>query len=160
MRIISPLSMPAGMLMRISSCFRKTPWPLHSGHFSFGIFPLPSHMAQARTEVNCPRMELRVSWTLPPPLHVVHFSSSVPGFAPFPLQSWQVETFAIKTVRVVPNTASLKEISRSMEMSRPRGVCALPPLPEKMSPKISPKSNSAPCPKPCWNPLKSNPPNP
>ena len=159
-RIISPWSMPAGMFIFISSCLRRVPRPLHSWHFSFGILPLPSQTAHARTEVNCPRMELRVSWTLPLPLHIAHFSNSVPCFAPFPLQSAHVETFAIRTLRLVPKTASLKEISKSIEMSRPLGICCRAPRPENISPKISPKSNSAPCPpNPCWKPLKSNPPN-
>src|SRR3989344_8749437 len=98
----------------------------------------------------------------PLPLQVLQVSSSVPDFAPVPLQREHVETFAMRTLRVVPKTASLNGTSRSMEMSRPLGVraCALLP-PPKISPKISPKSNSTPpLPKPWPKPLKSNPPNP
>ena len=45
---------------------------------------------------------MRVSCMRPLPLQALHVSSSVPGFAPFPLQNVQVETFAMSTVRAVP----------------------------------------------------------
>src|SRR3989344_8819945 len=123
--------MPAGIFILISSCLRRVPWPLHSWRFSLGIFPVPSQTVQARPLVNCPRIEWRASCTLPLPLHVVHVSIVVPGFAPEPRQRLHLETFEIKTLRLVPNTAALKENFKSIEISRPPGGCWRAPRPEK-----------------------------
>src|SRR5262245_40358784 len=111
MRIISPPSMPAGIVTLISSCRFKTPRPLQLSQGVEGILPVPSQLAQVRTLENCPSMELRVSCTRPEPLQVLQDFISVPGLAPSPLQISHLLTFVIRTSRLPPSTDSLKETS-------------------------------------------------
>ena len=86
------------------------------------------------------------------PLQLVHVLSALPFFAPLPSHSSHCPTLEIRTRLSVPNTASLKVSSMSIEISRPRAVLARLPPPPNISPKISPRSNSC--------PLNENPPCP
>src|SRR3989344_8906865 len=136
------------------------PSPRQVLHFSFGILPLPLQCRHGWTMVTAPKKELVVSCTLPCPLQWVQVINSLPFAAPEPLQVSQRPVLARSTVRLTPKTESRKEISKSMEMSRPLDLPLVPP-PAKKSLKISPMSKP-PWLKASWNWEKSNPapPNP
>ena len=88
-RIISPLSIPAGIVSLISSCFCRTPLPLQFLQGVFGIFPIPLHSLHSRALVKVPNIERRVSCTEPLPLQVPHIFTSFLSFAPVPSHSLQ-----------------------------------------------------------------------
>src|SRR3990167_5855094 len=136
------------------------PSPRQVPHLSLGILPSPRQCLHGATMVMVPKKELDVSWTLPAPLQCVQVIISVPSTAPEPWQESHMLVLAKSTLRLTPKTASLKLISRSMEMSRPLD-CARgePPCPPKMSEKMSPMSKP-PRENASWNLEKSNPPAP
>src|SRR3989344_8920472 len=101
-------------------------WP-----FSLGILPLPLQCLHGCTMVTAPKKEFVVSCTLPCPLQWVQVTSSLPFAAPEPLHVSHRPVLARSTVRLTPKTESRKEISRSMEMSRPLDFARVPPPPAK-----------------------------
>src|SRR3989344_4700404 len=131
------------------------PSPRQVWHFSFGILPLPLQCLQGCTMVTVPKKELVVSCTLPCPLQWVQVTTSLPFAAPEPLQVSQRPVLARSTVRLTPKTESRKDISRSIEISRPLDLPLVPP-PAKKSLKMSPMSKP-PWLKASWNWEKSNP---
>src|SRR3989338_11205223 len=136
------------------------PSPRQVWHFSLGILPLPLQCLQGCTMVTAPKKEFVVSCTLPCPLQWVQVMTSLRFAAPEPLQVSQRPVLAKSTVRLTPKTESRKDISKSMEMSRPLDFARVPP-PAKKSLKISPMSKP-PWLKASWNWEKPNPapPNP
>lgn len=60
---------------------------LQSGHFSFIIVPSPPQLGHVLVVCICPSIVETVCFTVPVPLHAVHFSAFVPGLAFSP---WQV----------------------------------------------------------------------
>src|SRR3990167_3006987 len=132
------------------------PSPRQVPHLSLGILPSPRQCLHGATMVMVPKKELDVSWTLPAPLQCVQVIISVPSTAPEPWQESHMLVLAKSTLRLTPKTASRKLISRSMEMSRPRGCRAAPAPPPKMSEKMSPMSKP-PRENASWNLEKSNP---
>src|SRR3989344_8746560 len=128
MRNISPLLMPGGTPIAISSCFLYIPIPPHVLHFSSGVSPFPLQALQVCTVEKLPKNDLRISVTRPLPLQVAHFFIFMPGFAPVPLQISQREAFPSSTFRWVPKTLSSKVISISIEISLPRST-RVPPAP-------------------------------
>src|SRR3989338_10035694 len=118
------------------------PSPRQVPHLSLGILPSPRQCLHGATMVIVPKKELLVSWTLPAPLQCVQVIISVPSTAPEPWQESHMLVLAKSTLRLTPKTASRKLISRSMEMSRPRGCRAAPAPPPEMSEKKSPLSKT------------------
>src|SRR3989344_5751004 len=158
-RIISPSSIPGGIFTVISCWRSKTPSPRQVAHLSFGTCPLPWQRSQTFVVLKTPMNERLVSLTLPFPLHFLHVSIFEPGEAPLPLQVRHEAVLVSKISRSTPKTDSSNETWISMEISRP--LCCLACLPPpKKSPKISPISNSNPCPLPWVNWEKSKPPKP
>src|SRR3989344_6473713 len=70
-RIISPLSIPVGIFIFISSSCFKIPEPLQKSHFSLGTLPEPPHVSQVRLTSTDPKIDLFISLNLPLPLHVL-----------------------------------------------------------------------------------------
>src|SRR3989344_2065258 len=94
-------------------------------------------------EVKLPKKVLRDSRISPLPLRELQDASFDPFLAPLPPQDSHTLIFAIRTRRSVPNIASRKGNSISMDISRPRGFPPLAGLPPaKKSLNISPRSNS------------------
>src|SRR3989338_3153419 len=122
MRNNSPLLMPGGAPIAISSCFLYIPIPPHVLHFSSGVSPFPLQALQVCTVEKLPKNDLRISVTRPLPLQVAHFFIFVPGFAPEPPQVSHCDALPRRTLRCAPKMLSSKEISMSIEMSRPRST--------------------------------------
>src|SRR3989344_345855 len=136
----------------------RVPSPWQTVHFLEGIVPRPWQFEHSRRVVNDPKKDFLVSCTFPAPAQCSHFLVSVPGSAPLPEHLSQKEFLFRRTVLFRPKTESSKDISKSMNISRPLLPCFLVccPPPKKPS-KISPKSKFD-CPLFCppnW--LKSKP---
>src|SRR3989344_4935285 len=86
-RIISPLSMPAGIFIFISSSFFNIPKPSQELHFSFGTLPLPAQLLQALVISIEPKIDFFISLIFPLPLQVWQLMISVPFLPPVPLQT-------------------------------------------------------------------------
>src|SRR5574344_1014575 len=115
--IVSPLRIPAGIFIFISSLALSTPAPLQVTHFSLGICPLPLQTEQVCSDCIAPKIVLFTSLTLPLPLHFLQVSILVPGFAPEPTQVLHLEILVMTTFFSTPKIDSSKLISISIAIS-------------------------------------------
>ena len=70
--------------------FLTLPEPLHSRQGSIITLPLPRQSGQTLSFAIIPNGVLCCVLILPEPLHFLHFTGLVPGFAPLPLQAEQL----------------------------------------------------------------------
>ena len=129
-----PLSTPACILTLIFLFFLTLPFPLHVGHASSIIFPVPWHWSQVVVLTKLPSGVCLCTLICPEPWHDGHVFGVVPGLAPDP---WQVSQFSLlvtdisfSTPLIASSKVNLTVYSISAPLLGPLLFLELPPPPK------------------------------